>query len=343
MPSIERVDPFDDAAVRSWYRVWRAGAAEGRDRPGLAAFPELRAALRDTGSEEPREAWVAKECGEAVGALMVGLVGRSGGVSGPTGAAEVEVSVPAEHRRRGHGSALLAHADKVAADSGRTTLLAEAHVPLSGGAEAHPGVRFAAAHGFRGVHREDRLVLELPADPTAVARTAGERAPLRAGYRVDAWSGPCPDGQAAALAMMRTATDRTVPGTEPGLEPRAWDEATVRAVEERMARRRVTAITALARTAEGAAVAFSELFVPEHSVTDVYQGGTLVLDAHRGRGLGAALKAVNLARLWVDHPQRRRVHTWTARGNTPMQHINRGFGFQPVEVDHRLCRGPERG
>ncbi|WP_017593479.1 GNAT family N-acetyltransferase [Nocardiopsis potens] len=333
MPVIQQVDPHDEQALKAWYRALRAGAAAGRDRPLIAAYQEVRAALREPGAGAERSVWAAVAAGGVVGSLLVELYGE-----GNRRVAEVDVSVPAGERGQGYGSALLAHAERLAARAGRRVLLAEAHVPAGQAPAEHPGTRFALGRGFRSVHREDHLVLDLPADEEAVAALLAGAARRRSGYRLDTWSGPCPPEFVAEVARLRSAMERAVPTGGVHFAPRTWDPERVREVERRLLRQGFTSIASLARAADGAPAGYSELFVPGHNPAEVYQDDTVVLTPHRGRGLGAALKAGNLARLAADHPERRRVHTWTAAVNGPMQRINRGFGFRPVEVAHRLQR-----
>ena len=66
---------------------------------------------------------------------------------------------------------------------------------------------------------------------------------------------------------------------------------------------------------------------------------------HRGHRLGVALKARNLLAMSEARPDARRVHTWNAVVNGPMQDINRAFGFRVVEQLHEFQKivGPEPG
>ncbi|WP_017538456.1 GNAT family N-acetyltransferase [Nocardiopsis halophila] len=331
MAVIERVDPHDEAALSAWYRALRAGASAGRHSPLVAAYEEMRASLREPGSAAERSAWAAVDGGAVVGSLLFALHGREN-----PDLADVDVNVPEEHRGRGYGGALLAHAERLARRGGHRVLLAEAFVPSACAPEEHPGAGFALRRGFRSVHREDHLVLALPVPPERLRGRVERGAPRRGGYRLSTWSGGCPPGEAAAVAAMRTAMERAVPCGDLEAEPRVWDEGRVRAVEARTRRQGYASIASLARGPDGEPAGYSQLFIPEHTPGEVYQDDTVVLEPHRGRGLGEALKALNLLRLQSEHPDRRRVHTWTAAVNTAMWEINRRFGFTPVEVAHRL-------
>ena len=49
--------------------------------------------------------------------------------------------------------------------------------------------------------------------------------------------------------------------------------------------------------------------------------------AHRGRGLGMALKIANLGQLELAMPQVRTLYTWNAENNRYVLDINRRLGF----------------
>jgi RimJ/RimL family protein N-acetyltransferase len=62
------------------------------------------------------------------------------------------------------------------------------------------------------------------------------------------------------------------------------------------------------------------------------QRDTVVLAAHRGRGLGAAMKAHMLRWLIADHPDLEKVITGTNELNTHMQRVNAQIGFTTTRV-----------
>jgi GNAT superfamily N-acetyltransferase len=141
-----------------------------------------------------------------------------------------------------------------------------------------------------------------------------------------------------AFAAMRTALERDLPIGELDIEPPQWDAGLIRSGERRMTEQGYAMVTTAAQHADGTFAGYSQLLVPEHDPGEVFQEDTLVMRAHRGHRLGAALKAANLAILADRYPRRRRLHTWTDGANGPMQHINAAFGFHRVEVLHELQR-----
>lgn len=92
-----------------------------------------------------------------------------------------------------------------------------------------------------------------------------------------------------------------------------------------------TETTTVAVGPDGDVVALTELMVTEHGRGAVFQGGTLVLPAHRGHRLGIATKVANLRRFQETFPYAQLVHSWNAEDNGPMVDINDALGFRPVE------------
>ena len=81
----------------------------------------------------------------------------------------------------------------------------------------------------------------------------------------------------------------------------------------------------------GEVVGLSDLFLPQARPWIAFQGDTGVVAAHRGRRLGAWMKAVNHQRLRRERPEVEVVSTWNASQNEPMLRINRALGFAPAQ------------
>ncbi|MDQ1699968.1 MAG: hypothetical protein QOG34_1831 [Frankiaceae bacterium] len=317
---IAPVDLQDDELFTAWYDAFRAGAVEGRPVPLVTAHDEMRAALRHPQSRRPRVGYVATVDGAVAGALVLELPAVDN-----EHLALIEVDVPPAHRRRGVGTALLEHASQLSRDAGRTIMVGEVHVPVGMSKADHPGCRFAALHGFANVQTDDHQVLDLPAAPFAGLSAE----PV--GYRLVSWEDGCPEDYLEAFAQMRTGLQRDIPMGDLDVEPSVWKPAMVREQEQSLVAQGITQLTVAARDAAGGFAAYTQLLVPFHQPEDVLQNDTYVLGAHRGRGLGTAIKVRNLASLTVRFPERRRVHTWTASDNRPMLKVNAGFGFRTVE------------
>jgi GNAT superfamily N-acetyltransferase len=113
---------------------------------------------------------------------------------------------------------------------------------------------------------------------------------------------------------------------------RVTDVAAVRENEERM-RAQGYVLVSLARIG-GRAVGYTEMLVSSHDPDIVNQDDTLVDRAHRGRGIGRALKLANLRQLQEvpEAANSRWVQTYTATDNTPMLALNRAVGFRETDI-----------
>ena len=330
---VEEVDAGDETSFRDWYDAMRDGRTAGRTAPLVSSYEELGSSLRSPGPRLRRTAYAAYADGHLVGTLLFELP-----LVDNLHLAEMQIAVPPGRRGRGVGTALFTHADQVASRAGRTTYLGEVDVPLGTALDAHPGSRFGLRHGFSSEHAEDHLVLDLPADPTVLDRIRTRAAPAHRDYDLVSWAGRCPAEHVAALADMRTAMAHDVPQGELDLAPEPWDAERVRTSEQRLADQGFASLTTAARAPDGGFAGYTELLVPAHSPGEVLQEDTLVVRAHRGHRLGAAMKAANLALLGERYAERGLLHTWTALDNDAMQAVNREFGFRAVERLHEFQR-----
>lgn len=319
---INRIDTTDDTALRAWHSTMREAALADRPEAAVMGFSELRGMVIAPRDDRRYRVYAAIEDGRVVGTLLMELPDREN-----RHLAELDVSVTPDRRRRGHGSALLAFADRVMEEEGRTTALAEVYVPDGWAPSTWPGVGFALARGFASVHQEDYLVLDLPADPGRLAGVPAHTGP----YRLLTWTGACPDELVQPYARMRTAMEADVPTGDMDTEPEVWDAARVRAEERRRADQEYGTVVSAAEGPSGELAGYSMLLVPGRSGGEVYQEDTLVMRAHRGRRLGFALKLRNLEVLTRDYPGSTQVRTWVDPDNAPMRDVNLRFGFRRVE------------
>ena len=111
-------------------------------------------------------------------------------------AADIEVGVLPEHRRRGYGSELLAFCEEVAKEHGRTRFDAMTAWPYDGPADGAgtSGVEFAKVHGYVFGLGDVQRELTLPVDDAILDELAAEAAAAYSGdYELRSWSGPFPD------------------------------------------------------------------------------------------------------------------------------------------------------
>ncbi|MEV0643722.1 GNAT family N-acetyltransferase [Phytomonospora sp. NPDC050363] len=334
MSDVRVVDPHDEIALRAWYTAMRAGAAADRVHPLIQAYEEFATSLRTPNPSRRRTAYAAYGAdGTVLGTLDLALPLKEN-----LRLAEWDVNVPPEYRRRGVGTALFEFGHRLATAEGRTVHSAEVNIPQDQGPERFAGSLFARRLGFTTEHQEDRLILELPVADDALAAIKERSAGSHSGYSFVGWTRACPDEHVEAFALMRTTMSDEVPTGTLDHEPIVWDVERLRLSESRLAASGMVSITTAARAADGAFAGYSLMYAPEHNPDEVYQDDTLVIDAHRGHRLGAAMKARNLEILQAGHPGRSRVHTWTAGSNAPMRHVNASFGFRAVELMHEMQR-----
>ena len=110
------------------------------------------------------------------------------------------------------------------------------------------------------------------------------------------------------------------------------DAAMVRAEIEARAARGLEYHGVLAVTAVGEAAGTTEVFVNRHRPAASWQWSTVVLPAHRGRGIGRWVKAAMWQRLRTTEPEVTALETGNAASNAHMLAINIEMGFQPTHL-----------
>ena len=323
MPEVEKIDPSsegdvaDAAALETAY--WRE--VVGPDEP---AFPpeELLSGLLRVGRTDID---------------VTGLLVRDGDRPVGLGIIDIRVGHGNEHmawvpdlyvlpgaRRRGIGTALLERIVAIAKDAGRTLV-------IGGHPDDHEAGRaFAAAKGAAPGHVERQSRLSLAEVDRGLMKDwigrAGERA---GGYSIVAFDDRCPDELLDSFVRMMR-----VMNTAP--RPESLDEFVFTAEHRRAGEAEREAVDAhewvvCARHDEsGDLVAYTETVFGRHRPWLVEQGDTAVDPAHRNRGLGRWVKAVNILRILDERPEARVVETWNDGTNQPMLGINVEMGFRPV-------------
>lgn len=324
-----RILPADlsNAAIGdAWYEVYES--AERFERPSATTW------LRDEIAEEyapdlAREAsaYVAVVEGRTVcvGAIYLPLLDN-------THAAALEVFVAPEERRRGYGSAMLAHLEGIARERGRRTTYLAASFPLDLPPEGDGAgsASFARSQGYTFGLANVVRSLVLPVDEARLAALSQEAASHDQGYRLEVFTGPVPEAWVADYAALAARIDSDSPTGQLEIDIGSSDVASFRDREARLERQGRIAYGAVALHGDEV-VGFSDVSVPRSDRARGYQGGTLVDHAHRGHRLGLALKVANLQQLRQYEPQVHTLVTWNAEANTPMISVNDQLGFVPIE------------
>jgi GNAT superfamily N-acetyltransferase len=232
-----------------------------------------------------------------------------------THAVEVGLRVAPTHRRRGVGTALLTWARQVAADEGRRLL-------TGGTLRGADGAAFCTAVGA-----EEALVLERNLSVVADVRDEVLATPVDEAYELLRFTGTCPDelldGYAVVKASMNDAPQQSLEW-----EDEVWDAQHVRDYLAAYAARRRTVLVVVARhRATGELAALTEVAVNDLSPRRAEQEDTIVVAAHRGHGLGLAVKADLVRWLRAEHPEVAEVETWNADDNRWMLSVNRALGY----------------
>lgn len=262
---------------------------------------------------------------------------------------EVFVLVRPSERRRGIGTPLLALAERLGADAGRTVLLSNTshgeEPPPGPGALAAttgagrvpaeaPGPRFLSARGYALEQVERHSVLDLPLAPDALgAHRDDAREHAGSDYRVHTWTDEVPDVWLDQVGVLftRMSTDPPTGGVDYGEDP--WDARRVRTwVGEQAEKRNGFLLSAAEHVPTGTLAAFTVFLYPHDHDDVAFQEDTLVLREHRGRRLGMLVKVANLDALARERPATARVHTWNAQENDHMLAINVALGFRPAGV-----------
>jgi GNAT superfamily N-acetyltransferase len=268
-------------------------------------------------SGDPQQIWLAtSELGEPVGCYVLGLPERENKNNG-----FITLVVARTARRRGVGTALLAHAGGQAEQAGRTLLMSDAGV-------GSPGEQFATTIGARAGMREARRVLDVDAD--LHARLPDWRAaalPHASGYSLRGWTGLFPDDLVEQACALYTALG-DAPHDE-AFEPESWDAARLRASEERVvAQRSRWYSVAATHDASGQMAGLTQVNVDPNVPGWAFQEITAVTREHRGHRLGLLTKVEMLARLAADEPGIRQIMTFNAVENEHMIDVNAQLGHR---------------
>ena len=299
-----------------------------------------------------------------LGRLNGRLVAKAGAylsLTDNTDVADVYVGVLPQQRCSGLGTELLTVMERQLGQAGRTRLNAWCEMPVedfrgdprrprlaaAAGTGSLPAERaevaFARVRGY-GLQQLERCsvarVRTNSADsardtgPMAAGTThpgpspteSGERCDPDDGYVIRTWAGPTPEDHVEAIARLHQRMSTDVPGAADLYDEESWDAARVRALEADREFTGARTHTALALLGDEG-VGFTEVVSYGQRPQVAYQGATLVVEEHRGHGLGTRLKKANHAKL-ARESDVERVYTWNAAENSWMLAINDEAGFE---------------
>ncbi len=234
------------------------------------------------------------------------------------------VSVRPSRRREGAGTALIRAATSYARSHDRSLVTVEAKSGSAGSA-------FLGAHGAEQKTVDRRSLLDLSGVDVEALLQWGRPAPTAVGrYTLVQWREVTPAELLADHADLRTAMN-DAPRESLDLEDEIYTSERVRAYEATMSERGDELwATCVRDELSGRLVGLTDIIGPGGWPEVAFQEDTVVLNEHRGHGLGRWIKAANLAVLLQDRPCTRWVQTFNAEVNRHMLDINEAMGFRAV-------------
>jgi len=319
-----RVDPRDRAAVTA--SVQLTNAAQRVDDPdGHPGIPELAARWLEFGWDlEPDERYLYLPYGsdDPVAVLEIQLPTRDNRhlVWG-------SIVVHPDHRRLGHGSALIAEFVRRAEESGRTTI-------WLGCAEDDLGARaFLEFHGFHyASHDARRKQILAEVDQDEIARLQARATEAAKDYVLERLVPPIPDELLEQLVDV-TAAINDAPMGDLTFEDEVFDLARLRDIETAQQGRGDRIYRIVARHRETGVIGGHTLVgLNPLDPTHAGQGDTAVHRDHRGHRLGLLLKIEMMRWLAEVEPQVTEITTWNNADNRYMIDVNEAIGYRLSRV-----------
>jgi GNAT superfamily N-acetyltransferase len=319
---VEQVNPRNEPLLRA---LWEAGHAAWSDRPVdlWIDWEDARRRWPLPGVDTDVRTLAAFSENRVVGGARLDMP-----ESDNTHLLFADTWVAPPDRRRGYGTALADEIERIARDSGRTTVLTGAHVPVGGESD---GSRFALARGYQVAGIEEVKVADLAATEElwpGLAELAAERT---ADYDVVAWTGPTPVEHMDALCALFSRFLTEAPLGDMDIQPMTWTPERVRQEEERMERAGVDHLLVAAVAPDGSLVGYSKLRVSRAAPRLAALASTLVLPEHRGHRLGLAMKVRLHQEARQRFPACELVGTGNASVNRWMNAVNEQLGYVVVD------------
>ncbi|MCF3105582.1 GNAT family N-acetyltransferase [Streptomyces roseoverticillatus] len=223
------------------------------------------------------------------------------------------LAVRPDQRRRGIGALLWQEIRAVLEREQRESVSLELEI-------GSVGEQFAKDRGFTcGLQLV--LYVQRIADETAAPE-------LPDGYRFVVWTGAVPAANASLFAGVRNAM-ADAPMGELDQQPMRWDAESATAAQRGFVERGGLLFTVAAAAPDGTYAAFTEVGVRSPGDLRAQQYETAVAPAHRGLGLGQAVKLRMLQLLRAQELPVREICTHVADDNGPMRAVNKLLGYRP--------------
>jgi GNAT superfamily N-acetyltransferase len=188
-----------------------------------------------------------------------------------------------------------------------------------------PAVEFYGSLGFRRAFTEQRSVLDLDTvDWYALGELANG---VAAGYTLRFYPDSPPDDLIEAYASAKAEVQDVDLG-DLDLRPSSYEPDRLRSSLACLHARGLRPYIVVAvHESTGVVAGLTEVVVPEQRPSRADQYDTVVVPAHRGYGVGRAIKARMLFELRSAVPSLNQVQTWNAAVNEPLLKVNAELGF----------------
>ena len=235
----------------------------------------------------------------------------------------LQILVHPDHRRQGHGTAVMTEVLRMAEQSGRHVLWVETLAD-------DPGARkFAERFGFSYASHDARRRLRLAdVDSDSVARLLAEAEAAAADYAVERIVPPVPDATLQQLVEVTAAINDAPMGTLT-FEDEVYDLGRLQDIETARERKGHRSYRLVARHREtGEVGGHTQVVVCPHRPWLGLQADTAVSRAHRGHRLGLLLKIAMMHWLAEAEPQLEVLETWNNADNRFMVRVNELLGYR---------------
>ncbi|MGO1973958.1 MAG: GNAT family N-acetyltransferase [Propionibacteriaceae bacterium] len=233
------------------------------------------------------------------------------------------LNVHPDHRRGGHGSAMIKEVRRFSRSLGRDTIW------ISGPKDSPGAAAFAHAHGFlaAGEDTRRRLVLaDLAPDRIEALTVEAQRA--AADYRLERHLGPTPSAVLEELVHV-AASINEAPTGDLTSDDELFDLQRLQDFETACVRKEERLYRVVARRRDtGEAVGETVTTVTGLRPDHARQEETAVAREHRGHRLGLLLKLEMLRWLAETEPQLTLVETWNNAQNTHVIAVNDALGYR---------------
>ncbi len=238
-----------------------------------------------------------------------------------------EITVHPEHRRRGHGSAIMAELLRRTQAAGRTTVwIGTAEDDLGAQAFLH---RFGFVHSSHDARRRQVLA---DVDPVELERHHAGALAASADYRLERLMSPVADEVLVELVEV-TAAINDAPMGDLDFEDEKFDLQRLRDGETARTGRREAVYRLVARHRETGEAGGHTVMITHPLLPDVaFQGDTAVARGHRGHRLGMLLKIEMMRWLAEAEPDVKTVETWNQADNSFMISVNESLGYRLSRV-----------